>query len=72
MMVEKGLPLDRHPRTQFCLDLAKYITELNDEGHLILLMGDFNEVVGDNPEKNGSCRLGQRTPGFTGRKNWQN
>jgi exonuclease III len=50
MMVEKGLPLDRHPRTQFCLDLSKYITELKTHGHLILLMGDFNEVLSDNPE----------------------
>jgi len=49
MMVEKGLPLDRHPRTQFCLDLSDYITELKNSGHLILLMGDFNEVLGDNP-----------------------
>jgi hypothetical protein len=50
MMVEKGLPLDPHPRQQFCLDLSKYITDLKHDGHLILLMGNFNEVLGTNPE----------------------
>jgi hypothetical protein len=35
MMVEKGLPLDRHPRSQICLDLSRYITELMNDGHLI-------------------------------------
>jgi exonuclease III len=50
MMVEKGLPLDRHPRQQFCLDLSKYITDLKNNGHLILLMGDFNKMLGANPD----------------------
>jgi hypothetical protein len=38
IMVEKGLPLDWHPRQQFCLDLTKYIANLKNNGHLILLM----------------------------------
>jgi hypothetical protein len=50
MMVEKGLPLDRHPRQQFCLDSSKYITDLKNNGHLIFLMGDFNKVLGANPD----------------------
>jgi hypothetical protein len=50
MMVEKGLPLDRHPRQQFCLDLSKYITDLKNNGHLILLMGDFKKMLGANSD----------------------
>jgi hypothetical protein len=50
MMVEKGLPLDRHPRQQFCLNSSQYITDLKHDKHLILPMGDFNKVLGANPD----------------------
>jgi exonuclease III len=50
MMVEKGLPFDRHSRQQFCLDLSKYIADLKNNGQLILLLGDFNRMLGANPD----------------------
>jgi hypothetical protein len=42
MMIERGYPKSRHPRTQFKIDLKTLL-----EGFL-LLMGDFNE----DPETN--------------------
>lgn len=50
MMVEEGLPLSRHPRAQFHRDLAELITDLRKKQHDILLMGDFNEELHEDPD----------------------
>jgi endonuclease/exonuclease/phosphatase (EEP) superfamily protein YafD len=39
-----------HPRTKFRKDLLEFVLQLQNEGHDIILMGDFNEVYGADPD----------------------
>jgi hypothetical protein len=43
MMIERGYPTSRTPRTQFKLDLKTLLEGFLNQHHKILLMGDFNE-----------------------------
>jgi hypothetical protein len=38
-----------HPRAKFRLDLHAFLQTLQQQGHEIILMGDFNEVFGSDP-----------------------
>ena len=40
--------VDPHPRKNFVLDLLKLLTTAKEEDQDIILLKDFNEVVGDN------------------------
>ena len=42
--------VDPNPRKNFILDLLTVITKAKEEKQDIILMGDFNEVVGDDPK----------------------
>ena len=42
--------VDPNPRKNFICDLHKIVTEAKDHNQDIILMGDFNEVVGDDPK----------------------
>jgi exonuclease III len=39
-----------NPRTAFRRDLTHYISQCKDKGHEILLLGDFNEPFGNDPD----------------------
>jgi hypothetical protein len=39
-----------HPRTKFRQDLLNFVLKLQREGHDNILMGDFNEVYGSDPD----------------------
>jgi hypothetical protein len=43
MMIERGYPTSRTPRTQFKIDLKTLLQGFLNQHHEILLMGDFNE-----------------------------
>jgi hypothetical protein len=38
-----------HPREKFRMDLLTFVQELQQKGHDIILMGDFNEAFGSDP-----------------------
>jgi hypothetical protein len=38
-----------HPRAKFRLDLHAFLQTLQQQGHEIILMGDFNEICGSDP-----------------------
>jgi hypothetical protein len=63
MMIERGYPTSRDPRTQFKIDLKTLLEGFLNQHHDILLMGDFNEDLETSME-------GLRS-GFAGLcKNW--
>jgi hypothetical protein len=39
-----------HPMTKFHQDLLNFVLKLQQEGHDNILMGDFNEVYGSDPD----------------------
>ncbi len=40
----------RNPRQAFIRDLTQFLTNLQHQGHDIILAGDFNERIGDDPD----------------------
>jgi endonuclease/exonuclease/phosphatase family metal-dependent hydrolase len=43
MMIKRGYPMSRTPRTQFKIDLKTLLKGFLNQHHEILLMGDFNQ-----------------------------
>jgi Endonuclease/Exonuclease/phosphatase family len=50
MMIAEDPNNRRHPRVQFRRDLLELIQQLQAKNHSILLMGDFNEALGDDED----------------------
>ena len=50
MMIAAGAPSNQHPRDRFRIDLLKFLKTKKREGHDIMLAGDFNEVLGSDPD----------------------
>jgi hypothetical protein len=58
MMIERGYPKSRHPRTQFKIDLKTLLEGFLNQHHDILLMGDFNEDLDTNSDGLRSASMG--------------
>jgi hypothetical protein len=58
MMIERGYPMSRHPRTQFKIDLKTLLEGFLNQHHDILLMGDFNEDSNTNSDGLRSATMG--------------
>jgi hypothetical protein len=58
MMIERGYPTSRTPRTQFKLDLKTLLHGFLNQDHDIVLMGDFNEDLETGNEGLRSATMG--------------